>query len=58
MRTIVWFPPENDRVVVALLVGEKASIGDVFYDSVATRADATIDQYLYETRGDDDGEDR
>lgn len=54
VRTIVWFPPNSDHVVVAVLAGEKAAIGDVFYDSVATRADAAIDQYLYETQGESD----
>jgi hypothetical protein len=57
VRTIVWFPPNSDQVVVAVLAGEKAAIGDVFYDSVAIRADAAIDQYLYETQGESDGQD-
>lgn len=58
VRTIAWFPPGRNRVVVAVLAGEKAAIGDVFYDSVATRADAAIDQYLYlyERQGESDDE--
>jgi hypothetical protein len=54
VRTIVWFPPGQDRVVVAVLAGDKGPIGDVFYTSVGTRADAAIDQYLYETQGERD----
>jgi hypothetical protein len=57
VRTIVWFPPQRGHVVVAVLAGEKAAIGDVFYDSAGTRADGAIDQYLYETQGESDGED-
>ncbi len=57
VRTIVWFPPGHDRVVVALFAGEKAAIGDVFYDSVAARADAAIEQYRYETQGESDDAD-
>lgn len=49
LRLICWFPPEQDRVVVALLAGDKASMGDVFYDSVGTRADQIIDRWLEDT---------
>lgn len=55
VRLIVWFPPEErDRVVVALFVGEKASMGDVFYNSVAPRADATIAQWQSQHQTDKD----
>jgi len=55
VRLIVWFPPEErDRVVVALFAGEKASMGDVFYNSVASRADATIAQWQFQHRTDKD----
>jgi hypothetical protein len=55
VRLIVWFPPEErDRVVVALFAGEKASMGDVFYNSVAPRADATIAQWQFQHRTDKD----
>lgn len=55
VRVIVWFPPDqHDRVVVALFAGDKASIGDVFYDSVGPRADAAIDQWIYEQRSDEE----
>jgi len=48
VRLICWFPPETNTVVVALFAGEKASIGDVFYNSVGDRADALIDQWRRE----------
>lgn len=47
VRLIVWFPPEQPgQVVVALFAGDKAQMGDVFYNSVGPRADAAIDSYL------------
>jgi hypothetical protein len=53
VRLIVWFPPARpDHVVVALFFGDKASMGDVFYDSVGPRADAAIGQWQYEKRED------
>lgn len=53
MRLIVWFPPEQrDRVVVALFAGDKATMGGVFYGSVAARADTTIEQWKYQQRND------
>jgi hypothetical protein len=48
VRLIAWFPPNSDEVVVALFAGEKARIGDVFYDSVGHRADMAIQQWLRE----------
>ena len=48
VRLICWFPPDSDTVVVALFAGDKARIGDVFYNSVGTRADALIDQWKRE----------
>lgn len=48
MRLICWFPLDSDTVVVALFAGDKAPIGDVFYNSVGTRADALIDQWKRE----------
>lgn len=47
LRLICWFPDEA-TVVVALFAGEKASMGDVFYDMVGPRADQIIDQWLRE----------
>jgi hypothetical protein len=44
VRLICWFPPEADTVVVTLFAADKATIGDVFYNSVANRADPLIDQ--------------
>ena len=49
LRLICWFPPEQNRVVVALFAGDKASMGDVFYDSVGTRADQIIDRWMEDT---------
>lgn len=51
VRVICFFPPEQaDTVVVALFAGEKAKMGDVFYDSVGNRADALIDQWYRQTK--------
>jgi hypothetical protein len=50
LRLICWFPPDEDRVVVALFSGDKASMGDVFYDSVGVRADRLIDRWMNEMR--------
>lgn len=47
VRLIVWFT-DDGHAVVALFAGEKARIGDVFYQSVGTRADAAIDQFKRE----------
>lgn len=49
LRLICWFPPDTGTVVVALFAGDKARIGDVFYNSVGARADALIDQWKRET---------
>jgi hypothetical protein len=57
IRLIVWFPPDRPGEVVVVLFGaDKAQMGDVFYNSVGPRADATIDSYLFRTRtkGDSD----
>lgn len=49
LRLICWFPPDTGTVVVALFAGDKARMGDVFYNSVGARADALIDQWKRET---------
>lgn len=49
LRLICWFPPDEDRVVVALFSGDKASMGDVFYDTVGVRADRLINRWRNET---------
>jgi len=49
IRLIVWFPIA-DHAVVALFAGDKARMGDVFYDSVGTRADAAIESWMIQTR--------
>ncbi len=48
IRLIVWFPPDEGTVVVALFAGDKARMGDVFYNSVASRGDPLIDQWKRE----------
>ena len=49
VRLIVWFPPgDPGTVVVALFAGDKARMGDVFYDSVGARADVAIGQWLFQ----------
>lgn len=48
VRLICWFPPDTDTVVVSLFAGDKANIGDVFYNSVGSRADAAIETWKYE----------
>ncbi len=48
VRVICWFPPDSATVVVTLFAGDKAQMGDVFYNSVGTRADAAIDRWLYQ----------
>lgn len=50
IRLICWFPPGSGTVVVALFAGDKARIGDVFYNSVGIRADGVIDQWKREAR--------
>jgi hypothetical protein len=49
VRLICWFPPGTGTVVVALFAVDKARLVDVFYDSVAARADPLIDQWKRET---------
>ncbi|SDI46145.1 hypothetical protein SAMN05421505_1546 [Sinosporangium album] len=49
VRLICWFPPDTGKVVVALFAGNKARLGDLFYNGVAARADALIDQWKRET---------
>lgn len=47
VRLIVWFA-DDGTAVVALFAGDKARMGDVFYNSVGTRADAAIDSWKME----------
>ena len=49
VRLIVWFTDDN-KAVVALFAGDKARMGDVFYDSVGTRADAAVQAWLMQTK--------
>lgn len=52
VRVICWFPPDAKIVVVALFAGDKARIGDVWYNAVGARADAIIEQWKREVRYD------
>lgn len=51
VRIIVWFDEENETVVVTLFANDKVAMGDVFYDSVGSRADQAIEQWKIESRG-------
>ena len=44
-RLIVWFDDDANEAVLALFGGDKAQMGDVFYDSVGSRADQIIRHY-------------
>ena len=55
VRLIVWFPPGSDSAVVTLFAGDKKMIGDIWYASVGTRADAAIERWFREQEGDDHG---
>ncbi len=47
VRLICWFP-DDQRVVVALFASDEARMGNVFYDSVGSRADAASGQWKKE----------
>jgi len=51
VRVICWFPTGSDVVVVALFAGDKARMGDVFYNSVGPHADVAIERWIKETEG-------
>ncbi|MEV4350277.1 hypothetical protein AB0J83_37955 [Actinoplanes sp. NPDC049596] len=53
IRLIVWFPPDAPPVIV-LFGNDKAQMGDVFDNSVGSRADQVIAAYLRLTDGGDD----
>lgn len=56
VRLIAWFPPQRpEEVVVALFANDKAQMGDVFYDSVGSRADVAISRYRIATEGESNG---
>jgi hypothetical protein len=50
IRLIVWFPPDAPPVIV-LFGNDKGQMGDVFYNSVGSRADQVIAAYLRQTEG-------
>jgi hypothetical protein len=54
MRLIVWFPDDETAVIVAF-AGDKARIGDAFYLSTGSRADAAIDQWKREVARENEG---
>ena len=45
VRVICWFDDDSDTVVVVLFANDKAAMGDVFYDSVGSRADQAIETW-------------
>jgi len=51
VRLICWFKPSGKEVVVTLFFADKAQMGDVFYDSVGSRSDQIIDQWIREHPG-------
>lgn len=51
VRIICWFDDHATTVVVALFAADKAPMGDVFYDSVGSRADQEIDRWKAENEG-------
>ena len=53
VRLICWFPPKANTVVVALFAGDKARLGDVWYNSVSAQADPLIDAWKREVDYDD-----
>jgi len=48
VRLIVWFPEGETAGVIVAFGGDKKRVGDAFYTSAASRADAAIDQWLRE----------
>jgi hypothetical protein len=51
VRIICWFDPASAMVVVVLFAADKAAMGDVFYDTVGSRADQEIDKWKIENEG-------
>lgn len=49
-----WFLPHSTTVIVALFAADKARMGDVFYNSVGSRADAARSTWLHEITEDHD----
>lgn len=47
IRILCWFP-STSTAVVTLVGGDKARIGDVWYDSATPRAEAAVDQWQRE----------
>lgn len=45
VRTIVWFTPQGEAVLM-LFFSDKAQMGDTFYNSVGSRADQVIEEWL------------
>lgn len=48
VRLIVWFPEGEVGGVIVAFGGDKKKMGDAFYLSAASRADAAIDQWVRE----------
>lgn len=49
VRVVVWFH-HDQALAVAVLLTDKAAKGDVFYDSVGSRADQIINQWMRDRR--------
>ena len=50
VRIICWFPDEQ-TVVVAVIGGDKKTLGNLWYDSATTRAESIVDQWLRAKKG-------
>ncbi|MGH3087177.1 MAG: hypothetical protein ACRDSJ_07655 [Rubrobacteraceae bacterium] len=51
VRLICWFDEDSDTVVVALFANDKVAMGDVFYNSVGSRADQIISEWKAQNEG-------
>ena len=51
VRLIVWFPEDLAVGVVVAFGGDKKKMGDAFYGSAASRADAAIEQWIRDRSG-------
>jgi hypothetical protein len=52
LRLIVWFTPTGEAVVI-LFGNDKAQMGDVFYDSLGSRADQAIERFIAQRKAEE-----
>jgi len=52
VRTIAWFP-DSQHAVIALFANDKGKMGDIFYDSVGSRADQAIEKFIRQNSRED-----